>query len=113
MNTLTLEEVIARIVARLTEKGFNTKEVPNEEKNSTLNRVLPNGYTEYRVIYEGNTVFFLELWESDSGTVQVYILKRLPEFDRLDNKEYIESIVNDYYGGHLWGKLYGGQLNSI
>lgn len=110
MNTLTLEEVIARIVARLTEKGFNTKEVPNEEKNSTLNRVLPNGYIEYRVMYEGNTVCFLELWESDSGTVQVYILKRLPEFDRLDNKEDIESIVNDYYGGHLWGKLYGGSV---
>lgn len=113
MNTLTLEEVITQIVGRLTEKGFNTQEVPNEEKNSTLNRVLPNGYTEYRVMYEGVPVCFLEIWESDSGSVQVYILKMLPEFDRLDNKEDIESIVNDYYGGHLWGKLYGGQLNSI
>ena len=101
MNTLTLEEVIARIVGRLSEKGFNTQEVPNEEKNSTLNRVLPNGYREYRVMYEGIAVCFLELWESDSGSVQVYILRMLPEFDKLDSKEDIERIVNDYTRGQL------------
>lgn len=101
MNTLTLEEVIARIVGRLSEKGINTKEVPNEEKNSTLNRLLPNRYREYRVMYEGITVCFLELWESDSGSVQVYILRRLPEFDNLDSKEDIERIVNDYNRGRV------------
>lgn len=102
MNTLTLEEVIARIAGRLSEKGFNTQEVPNEEKNSTLNRALPNGYREYRVMYGGNTVCFLELWESNSGSVQVYILRMLPEFDKLDSKEDIERIVNDYNIGEVW-----------
>lgn len=101
MNTLTLEEVIAQVERRLLEKGLSMEEVPNEEKNSTLNRVLPNGYREYRVMYEGISVCFLELWESDIGSVQVYILRMLPEFDKLDSKEDIERIVNDYTRGQL------------
>lgn len=98
---MTLREITYQLRLQLVEKGFHTEVVPSEERNRILNLKLPKGYEEYRVMYEGFTVGYLEIWKSDSDTLKILLFKMKPEFDRVEGTEYITSIVADYNGATI------------
>lgn len=98
---MTLREITYQLRLQLMEKGFHTEVVPSEERSSILDLKLPKGYEEYRVMYEGFTVCFLEIWKSDIDTIHILLLKMKPEFDRVEGTEDIVNIVAEYNGATI------------
>ena len=98
---MTLNNMIDQLRLQLLEEGFNTELVPSEERNRILNLKLPKGYIEYRVMYEGFIVGYLEVWKSDIDTLKVLLYKMKPEFDRVEGTEDIVSIVAEYNGATI------------
>ena len=98
---MTLHKMTYQLRLQLVEKGFHTEVVPSEERNRILNLKLPKGYEEYRVMYEGFTVCFLEIWKSDTDTLKVLLFKMKPEFDRVEGTEDIVNIVAEYNGATI------------
>ena len=98
---MTLRNMTYQLRLQLVEKGFHTEVVPSEERNRILNLKLPKGYEEYRVMYEGFTVGYLEVWKSDSDTLKVMLFKMKPEFDRVEGTEDIVNIVAEYNGATI------------
>ena len=98
---MTLRNMTYQLRLQLVEKGFHTEVVPSEERNRILNLKLPKGYEEYRVMYEGFTVGYLEVWKSDSDTLKILLFKMKPEFDRVEGTEDIVNIVAEYNGATI------------
>ena len=98
---MTLHKMTYQLRLQLVEKGFHTEVVPSEERNRILNLKLPKGYEEYRVMYEGFTVGYLEIWKSDTDTLKILLFKMKPEFDRVEGTEDIVNIVAEYNGATI------------
>lgn len=98
---MTLRNMTSQLRLQLLEAGFNTELVPSEERNRMFDLRFPKGYEEYRVMYEGFPVCFLEIWEIDRDTLQVLLFKMKPEFDRVEGTEDIVSIVAGYNGATI------------
>lgn len=97
--------MVDQLRLQLLEAGFNTELVPSEERNRMFDLRFPKGYEEYRVMYEGFPVCFLEIWksdkDSDTDTLKVLLFKMKPEFDRVEGTEDIVSIVAGYNGATI------------
>lgn len=98
---MTLNNMIDQLRLQLLEEGFNTELVPSEERNHMFDLRFPKGYMEYRVMYEGFPVCFLEIWKSDSDTLKVLLFKMKPAFDRVEGTEDIVNIVARYNGATI------------